>query len=57
MKDHRVAAFATLLDSARAYAMNLNTHAAYGEFRPVADGWTRRWRRSRRPCLLIGVEY
>ena len=33
MKDHRVAAFATLLDSARAYAMNLNTHAAYGEFR------------------------
>ena len=31
--DHRIAAFGTLLKSARAYAMNLNTHAAYREFR------------------------
>ncbi len=31
--DYRIAAFATLLESARAYAMNLNTHAAYREFR------------------------
>lgn len=31
--DHRIAAFATLLDSVRAYAMNLNTHAAYRKFR------------------------
>ncbi len=31
--DHRVAAFETLLDSVRAYAMNLNTHAAYREVR------------------------
>ena len=33
MEDYRVAAFATLLASVRAYAMNLNTHAAYRKFR------------------------
>ncbi len=32
-KDHRVRAFDSLLDSVRAYARNLNSHKAYGEFR------------------------
>jgi Bax protein len=31
--DHRIAAFSTLLESVRAYAKNLNTHAAYRKFR------------------------
>ena len=32
-RTHRVAAFASLLDSTRAYARNLNSHRAYREFR------------------------
>ena len=32
-KFHRVRAFNSLLDSVRAYALNLNTHKAYGNFR------------------------
>jgi Bax protein len=32
-RTHRVAGFASLLDSARAYARNLNSHRAYREFR------------------------
>lgn len=32
-RKHRVRAFATLTDSARAYVRNLNTHAAYAGFR------------------------
>ncbi|MBM3565253.1 MAG: hypothetical protein FJX42_03965 [Alphaproteobacteria bacterium] len=32
-KTHRVAAFDSLLDSARAYARNLNSHGAYRDFR------------------------
>ncbi|HER26209.1 MAG TPA: hypothetical protein ENI69_03780 [Rhodospirillales bacterium] len=32
-KKHRVKAFATLTDSVRAYARNLNTHRAYRDFR------------------------
>ena len=32
-KFHRVRAFNSLLDSVRAYALNLNTHNAYGKFR------------------------
>lgn len=42
-RTHRVAAFASLLDSTRAYARNLNSHRAYREFRDTrahfrADG-------------------
>lgn len=32
-KDHRVKAFESLIDSVRAYALNLNTHRAYRAFR------------------------
>ena len=32
-KRHKIKAFENLLDAARAYARNLNTHRAYGEFR------------------------
>ncbi len=31
--DYRIADFPTLIDSIKAYAMNINTHAAYGDFR------------------------
>ncbi|MEK7244729.1 MAG: glucosaminidase domain-containing protein [Pseudomonadota bacterium] len=34
-RTHRVAGFASLLDSTRAYARNLNSHRAYREFRDV----------------------
>jgi Bax protein len=32
-KDHRIKAFESLIDSVRAYALNLNTHRAYRAFR------------------------
>ena len=32
-KTHRIRAFATLTDSVRAYALNINTHRAYRDFR------------------------
>jgi Bax protein len=35
---HRIRTFDTLLDSVRAYALNLNTHKAYREFRLVRAG-------------------
>ncbi|MCK9293955.1 MAG: glucosaminidase domain-containing protein [Desulfobulbaceae bacterium] len=31
--DYRIADFPTLIDSIKAYAMNINTHVAYGDFR------------------------
>ena len=34
-KKHKIRAFPNLLDSVRAYALNLNTHAAYRQFRKV----------------------
>ncbi len=39
---HRVRAFDHLLDSARAYAANLNSHPAYARFRAVRAGLRRR---------------
>ena len=37
-RTHRVAGFDSLLDSARAYARNLNSHRAYREFRDARAG-------------------
>ena len=37
-RTHRVAGFDSLLDSARAYARNLNSHRAYRDFRDVRAG-------------------
>lgn len=37
-KTHKIRAFPNLLDSVRAYAHNLNTHAAYRQFRKVRAG-------------------
>lgn len=34
-RNHRIMAFPTLLDSVRAYTLNLNTHRAYREFREL----------------------
>lgn len=43
-KTHRVRAFDTLLDATRAYALNINTHGAYGKLRELRRELRRRGR-------------